>query len=74
MLEWTKSHNKCFEVNVYRKPGLDPTDVSCLKAKEPEPSKIEGRTTGQSESPRTTASSMKMKSAKYMYSLLGQEL
>ena len=44
---------------------MDVPDLTRLQAKELEPSKIEGRMTGQSESPRTTISDMKMKSAKY---------
>ena len=51
---------------------MDVSDLTRLQAKEPKPSKIEGQTVGQIESPWTTTSSMKMKSAKHTYR--GQEL
>ena len=54
--------------------GMDVSDLTHLQEKEPEPSKIERRTASQSESPRTTTSGMKMKSAKYTYNPLGYEL
>ena len=53
---------------------MDVPDLTCLQVKELEPSKIERWTVGQSESPRTTTSGMKMKSAKYTYSPPGYEL
>ena len=53
---------------------MDILDLTRLQAKELESSKIEGRTVGQSESPWTTTSGIKMKSAKYTYGPPGQEL
>ena len=53
---------------------MDVPDLTHLQAKKLESSKIEGRTASQSESPRIITSSMKMKSAKYMYSPRGHEL
>ena len=53
---------------------MDVPDLTHLQAKEFELSKIERRMTGQSESPRTTTLSMKMKLAKYTYIPSGHEL
>ena len=53
---------------------MDVSNLTSLQEKKPEPSKIEGRMAGQSESPRTTTSGMKMKLEKYRYSPPRQEL
>ena len=53
LVEWDKSQ-----------VGMDVSDLTHLQAKEPDPSKIEGRMADQSASPRTTTSGMKIKSEK----------